>query len=641
MAGADRPRAYTLPARYLSLQEPVIVTPSPTHDQPARRLWLVGGGLLLVGVVALLYGRSMAYGYAYWDDHVLVRDNPLLQEASVSNTVEILRPVSRQGEALYIPVAYVAWSLERALFGDAPETFHRVNVALHALNGVLAFLLLLALIGRPVYALLGAMCFVVHPLQVESVAWIMGGRDLLAATFSLLCLLAYLRYLPMRRKHWFLLALFCYGLAVFCKPVAAPLPALLLLLDYRHTGAWRRCLWWAKTPFLAVTLLAVVLNTMTADPTVTSTVGWPLRLLCVPWLVWHWTRDVLLLAAPVPFHPWPASEASTHLALLGCASLGVLIALGVVAWRRRWQAVWQALIACALGFAPAVLVVLEGKRSFMTGDRYGYFPLLALFAVLPCALIPLRGKQRIVGGVLLAAWMLASGAVAHGAVAVWRDGTTVWSRVLEAYPDEPEALVNRGSAHARAGRLDAAWSDYRRALEQRPRDRMLLGNVARLHLERKRPDEALVYLERYLAVGPEDLQTYLGMGYAASQAGRHAAALRWYGEAARLQPDSPEVKAGRRLAMLTEGRRRLAANADDVEALMVLARLADEGGDRAEAERMLRRAIEIPSPQRASAYFHLGRILLDQGSVEAGRTYLRAALEEDPSHALAKRLLER
>ena len=597
--------------------------------------------LTLVAIVVLIFGQTLKHGYTNWDAHKMVRDNSLLQGLTPAGVAEVLRPVPRQGEGLYAPVGYLTWMIDGALFGGTPGSRHLIDLLLHALNGILVYLLLRHLLGHAAYALLGALFFVSHPLQVESVAWIIGRRDLLAGAFSLLSVLAYLSYLSGKARRWFVVALMCYGLAVFSKPGAAALPAILLLLDFRHEQALDRGAWIGKVPFLLITLLAVVLNLQMADTSVVAFAPLSQRLLCVPWLAWHWLIHVLGFSGPVPFYPWPLAAAGPSPAVPGLLALCACLALLVVAWRRRWDAVWQALLAGAFAFAPAVLIVLEGKRPFVTGDRYGYLPIVALAALLPCALLPLTGRMRQAGVAILVLAIGACVLVSHRAAGTWKDSITLWSRVLEVYPGTHEALLNRGSAYADGGQFEKARSDYATALEARPEDRVLLHNLARLELQAMQSEEAHEYLKRYLAVGPPDLETYLALGYSAASAGWHRDALRWYGFAERTAPSDPRVHEGRSRAFLEEARRRLGVTAQGLDILAEAARRADSGGFPDATLHLLRRGIKVPSPHRGNFLYHMGRILLSRGSRAEGRSYLRAALEEDPTHAEARRLLGR
>ena len=437
---------------------PIADMPTSPQPHPSPPAWSAHAlaVLTLVAVVVLIFGQTLEHGYTNWDADSMVRDNALLQELNPTAVAEVLRPVPREGEWLYIPVGYLTWMIDGALFGGTPGSRHLIDLLLHALNGILVYLLLRRLLGHAAYALLGALFFVSHPLQVESVAWIMGRRDLLAGAFSLLSVLAYLSYLSGKARRWYVVALMCYSLAVFSKPGVAALPAVLLLLDFRHEQTLGRGAWIGKVPFLLITLLAVVLNLQTADTSAEAFVPLSQRVLCVPWLAWHWLIHVLGFSGPVPFYPWHLATAGPSLAVPGLLALCACLALLVVAWRRRWDAVWQALLAGAFAFAPAVLIVLEGTRAFVTGDRYGYLPMVALAALLPCALLPLTGRMRQAGVAILVLAIGACVLVSHRAAGTWKDSITLWSRVLEVYPGTNMALVNRGFAYADEGQLEKA-----------------------------------------------------------------------------------------------------------------------------------------------------------------------------------------
>jgi Flp pilus assembly protein TadD len=461
----------------------------------------------------------------------------------------------------YIPLTWMSLGLNYALGGMNPWGYHLGNMLIHATNTVLVYFVarrLLAAAGISTGVSLlwsagfAALVFGVHPLRVESVAWVTERRDVLCGLFFLLAVLAYLGSLDgAAPRGWRLTSVAAFGAAFLCKAQAAPLPVALLILDAyplrRVAGVGRRCLVTEKLPYFAVSLMgsaiAIIAVKKGSGFTDYAQYGPAARLAMTAYGIvfypWKWLWPTGLS----PLYELPARvDPAAWRFLLPIIALAVVTGL-LVAFRRHWPAGLAAWAYSAVMLLPVVGPVHAGNQ--LAHDRYSYLSGLG-FAVLAGAglawvlqaaargtLRPLIGQVSLAGAGLVvlglgsAAWVQAGG---------WRDSETLWSWAMEADPqcaiclnNLAQTLTSRGQAgdaeqafrrslalreHAMTrsnlggvlqiqGRLDEAEREYQGALRQDPRLTEALVNLGELYTKQGRYEEALPLLRRALQVSPD------------------------------------------------------------------------------------------------------------------------------------------
>ena len=511
----------------------------PPASPAAARLpgwtWLAVGGLVLA-----LYGRTVAYGLTNYDDYTYLVRNPLLHRGDADSFLLLFVPGAVPGESLYAPLTYLSFWLESAVTGGAPWLFHLTNVILHLANCLLVLRLAQRLGFAALPATLAAMLFAVHPVQVETVAWAFGRKDLLAATFGLLAALAWLRHLDAAHRLWLIASLVLCGAAALAKPAMVALPATFVVLGWLRGGDIRRTPWLALAPFALLAGVVLGLNRLVRDPVpeVDRTYYW-LDLLLVPGT---WFRNVFLLDAPAPFYARPGFELSRPF-VVGAATavlLGYLVYWLLRADRRQ---VTGGLLFATVAMVPALSVPL-GHRAFLTADRYGYFPMVGVFlalAALP-ALLPERRRRLGYGlgfGVILLAFVLAT-----PQVAIWRTSETLWQAARRHAPDAPWINYQLAQYYAQAGRPADSVEPLQRvvaAVPLNPQTRFLLAAAL---AETGQAAAARREATRLTILDPRHLDAWLLLGRLCHQAGDHAGAARAFTQALKLDPNCAEARAG-------------------------------------------------------------------------------------------------
>ncbi|MBM4243018.1 MAG: hypothetical protein FJ148_04280 [Deltaproteobacteria bacterium] len=546
---------------------------------------LVGFAVALAAATIAVYAPVRDFGFVNFDDPGYVSANPEVARGLGLDTVAWAFTTTRT--ANWIPITWLSYLLDVSLFGASPGAHHVVNVLLHVANAVLLLLLALRLRCRPPLAALLAALFALHPLRVESVAWISERKDVLCALLGLSSLYLWVGWTRYGGRGRYGAALLLFGLGLMAKPMLVTLPFVLLLLDFwplrrtRWSGAWEdrrgHVVSWArlmleKIPFfaLAVASSAVTFFVQRAGGAVADTVVLPLpaRLRGAIAAYGWYAGKTLWPEGLAALYPNPAllGGSPPDLAILGGGVLLVGSAAAALgqARRRPWLVVGMGIFVGML--VPVVGLVQVGQQS--TADRYTYLPGIGLALVVTGLLDEAARRLRVAPPVRIAVvlGLLAALAVATRVqVGYWRDSLTLARRTLAvtdhnyvmqfnlavaldergdlpgalaAYaeavrlrPDLAAFRVNHAAALARAGRVEEAVAEYAVALQLAPHDRAARNNLAWLratHPDARHRDgrTALALASALAQQGPADTNTLDLLAAALAEVGRFAEAER-------------------------------------------------------------------------------------------------------------------
>jgi hypothetical protein len=525
--------------------------------------WLA---LALVGVTALLYVGVRDHEYLSWDDDVFVQSNPHLQPPSWESVRTLwTAPYAH----LYVPVPYTVWVGLAHAFGGAgpggtwqvpPGSLHLASVACHALNVLLAFGLLRLLTRRDWGAAVGALLFAVHPMQVESVAWISELKDLLSGTFSLATLWLYLAWCgesqpggPRRRWLLYGAATLAFALALLSKPntVALPLVAgLLATVLLRRTP--RRAAT-SLVPWVAVAV-AYAVFTRHVQP-VAAELNIPLwqRLFVAGDALAFYMAKVLLplqLAADYGRTPQFVLQSPwVHVVWLVPAA----VITAAVAARCRWPWVLAGVGAFCLALLPALgLTSFDFQQYSTVADHYAYVAMLGP-ALLVASFLS-RPRRFLAYGLCGIALMLLA-LQSSLQVLYWKDNLSFWQHTLEVNPRSWLAHNNLGATYQRAARPTEAIRHYQQGLKLKPDDADMLINLGLSLYTARRDQEALPYLERGLWLRPGDPRAHYLAGVILLQARRATEALPHFAAVLNGQPDEVNARLGLAKSLQALGRR--------------------------------------------------------------------------------------
>jgi tetratricopeptide (TPR) repeat protein len=499
------------------------------------------------------------------DDDLFVTNNRLVTNPSWSSVrsffVEVLNPSTVAG--YYLPVTMTSLMLDHAMGGRSshPVVFHRTNLALHVTITLLIALLLFRLFGSPVAAGLAALVFGLHPLTVEPVAWLSERKTLLATTFALVSLLAYLEYVKQRGRAWLATSLAAFALALLSKPIVTTLPILLLVLDAWPLRRLRRETVVEKWPWFAIAALSALVATVSLKNTETFTgaptplSGVAFRALFLPlFYLARALRPVHLSVVVPPPEPFGFGNPAVLVSVLGffvvCAALFVQ--------RRRAPGVWTGWLFYLVALAPTFGILTWSR--ILAWDRYVYFPAIGWMLALGWLLGRVWEGRSGAWRVGLVVVVLAVGALeargVRAALVPWRDSIALWRNAVAEAPNEPMAHNGLGAALVREGSLPNAEAkqEFESALVLNPYFVVSLGNLAAVLIEEGKIDDAIGYLERARQVVPNSADVAYQFGWAAHEAGRLDSAATAYERTLALDPGHIEARVELGIVRIQQGR---------------------------------------------------------------------------------------
>lgn len=459
----------------------------------SRRLDLLP--LFVAAATLVVFLPAVRGGFVNWDDAKYTFENPLVREGLSAGAVAAAFANTVFG--FWAPLTVISYQCDVSLYGLQPSGFHLTNVLLHAAAAALICLAFSRMTGDPRRSAAAALLFAVHPLRVESVAWIAERKDVLAMFFLALSLLAYDWYCrrPSIGRYLAVAAALVAGL--LSKATLVTLPVLLLLLDawplgrVQRTGVVRLC--FEKAPLLAVAGLFTAFTIITHGRFIAAPVpqaGLSHRILdaCI---AFQWLLEKTLL--PIALHPaqrvpaagWPWWQVASAAAL----TASWLVAIPLTARR---------LPALAFGLAWFFLAALPmlglfgrvGLSPF--ADRFTYVPHigLAVGGLWTAADLMARSRlPRFASAAVFAALMTISIAIDEAQITHWHDSESLWQHVLAADEENHFAHTNLGSALARQGRIDEAILHFEQAARIVPDDPLAQKNLSKAMKLREPPPD--------------------------------------------------------------------------------------------------------------------------------------------------------
>lgn len=562
---------------------------SPETD--SRQNLLIG--LFLVVVTAFIYWPVLSFGFIEnYDDFYYILDNDALRNGL--DTHSIAWAFTTNYLANWHPLTWISYLIDFELYDLAPRGYHLTNLLLHLVNGLLLFAVLKSYTGAVWRSAFVAALFLVHPLHIESVAWISERKDALSAFFWFLTMLAYGAYV--HRKSWrnYLLVLVFFVCGLMAKPMVVTLPCVLLLADLWPLGRLNinmrslKTTWQSARPLLVeklplfgaaamssvITVLAQrsegavqTFEQLSLDARVANAVA---AYFGYAWkMVWPTGLSIFYPVADVAPAVWPTA--------LGVFALCAVIILSAFSLNKR-PYVFVGLLWYLGTLVPVIGIIQVGAQAM--ADRYTYIPLIGLFLVLTWGAYDLvgpwrqrRGPWMVVAGATLTALSVAS--MAH--IPYWRDGETLFRHALDVTEDNYIAHFSLGFALEGREETEEAVRHYAEAIRIRPAfvdPHIKLADILRRrsqfdaahdHLAMARVHapthpgigEALSVLyndegyalagkedfegaaalfERAIQENPENAQAYLNMGSALAIQGRENEAIAFFEKAGTLQP---------------------------------------------------------------------------------------------------------
>jgi len=530
---------------------------SPPSPPPGRGLILPA---IIVSATVVAFLPSLHGEFLNWDDDANFLSNPHYRGLGPEN----LRWMFTDTFGHYMPLTWLTLGLDYVVWGMRPLGYHATSIALHAINALLLYFVLRRLLRSAVpggsdgqldgASAAGALFWSLHPLRVESVAWITERRDTVSGLFFLLSLLLYLRFAvspPGAGTRWTWLVLSCLSFAamLLSKTMGLALPFLLLIVDAVPLRRWTRqsagMLLVEKTPYFLLMAAGLVLLSFTAgkaDGVYPRDQYSYWQSLAQPgFRVCFYVGKTLIPVALSPLY-WYRPGIGIPQILGGAALVGITTIL--VLFRRRFPAALAAWVSFGLLIAPASGLVQFG--SIFAADRYTYIPGLPIAALVAGAVAVLSRTVKPAGLAGAAAFLLVGlGVLASRQCRIWTDSVALWNRAIELDPEVYLSHHLRGRALAALGQWTPARAEYDRALALNPRWFEIWGARARVRLVQDDAQGAITDATTALGLEPGWSEAHCVRGKALAQLNRPAESEADFSAALVKRPQFVEARVGR------------------------------------------------------------------------------------------------
>jgi tetratricopeptide (TPR) repeat protein len=617
----------------------------------SARLAIAGA---LVASTLAAYAQTVHFDFVVFDDPTYVIDDPHINRGLTWPGVKWV--FSHAYFANWHPLTLLSHMLDCTLFGLDAGGHHLTSVLLHVANTLVLFFVLCGATGAPWRSSVVAALFALHPLHVESVAWVSGRKDVLSTLFGFAALGAYGSYARRGGAGRYALTALLLALGLMSKPMLVTLPFVFLLWDYWPLGRLRPGatispgkLALEKLPFLALSAASSVATLLAQESgeAVASLDEVPFRWRAANAIVSYvrYLDKMIWPADLAPLYPHPNLPGGVPLAIwqiAGAALLLVLITVAVWASRRPYAIMgwlWY------LGTLVPVLGLVQVGGQAMA-DRYTYVSLVGPFITVVWGagdLVAARAARRGGAAALALTALFALAFASRAQARHWRNSLALTRHAVRVQPNSSHMRINLGLALQLAGRPERAIRQYREAARINPRSPKLHNNLGNALELQGRRDDAIAHYRLAIGLDPEFAKPYANLGSALLAAGATAEALSHLQTALRLDPNHSIAHERAGYALAGEGRfeaaiekyrQALAIEPEYAEAHNNLGIALQALGRVDEAISHFERALEI-RPEFASAHNNLGIAMQGRGDLEAALGHYREALRIEPKNAKA------
>jgi len=517
--------------------------------------------IFLAAITFAVFGQTLRHGFVNFDDGLYVYENPVVQKGLTWGGFRWALTYGQIGH--WHPLTWLSHMLDCQWYGLQAGGHHLTNILLHAAAAILLFLVLRRMTGFLWRSAFVAAVFAIHPLRVESVAWVAERKDVLSAFFFMLTLGAYVRYVrrPPSMIRYGAVVL-CFALGLLSKNMLVTMPFVLLLLDYwplnRLASFTPQVLLQRvaeKIPLFVLTAGSCVATALVPEKlTAADKLPFGLRLenavvSCVTYLWQMIHPSGLACVYPNPTNYLPFWQVA--------GALGLLLAISGAAWAFRRTHPW--LVVGWLWYLGMMIPVIGMVQIsyYAHADRYTYLPQIGLYLMLTWTAADLcagwRHRRVLLGGlstVILVALIFC----AHTQTLYWRNSEVLWAHTLACTSDNYIAHYNLGDALIKKRRMDEAIAHFQTALQIKPDYAEAHDNLGNALFQKGRVDEAITHYQTALQIRPDNAKAHNNLAIALFQTGRVNEAITHYQTALQIKPDYAEAHNNLGNALFQKGR---------------------------------------------------------------------------------------
>ena len=638
------------------------------YNIPDRHLKMMISLLLILAII-IAYGQVKNFDFVGYDDQEYITENSHVQKGL---TVEsIIWAFTSFHSANWHPLTWLSHMLDCELYRLNPMGHHWTNLMFHMVNTILLFIVLELMTGAIWRSAFVAALFALHPLHVESVAWVSERKDVLSTFFGLLMIFSYYRYVKISSLKNYLLVIIFFSLGLMSKPMLVTFPFVLLLLDfwplkrfhykndylfqsertthYGSKGNYRLIL--EKVPLFIPVVISCVLTffAQKSEGAVQALLSLSLKnrienalVSYVNYILKMFWPSKLAVFYPHPGDTFPAWQIFGAALLISCACFLAIRAA------KKYPYIVIGLFWYLGTLVPVIGLVQVGEQAM--ADRYTYIPLIGLFIIVAWGVLDLFRKwhyQKIYLSVFAMIILSAFTARTFFQISHWKNGVTLFEHAIKVTENNHKAHNNLATSLDSLD-LDRAISHFKEALRIHPKYVIALNNLGIALYNKGNYDEAVLYFNKLLDIKPKKTDTRMNLANVLFIQGKSDEAVSHYNEIIKTDSENAEVHSNLAYVLFTKGKLNEAVfhykeairiNPEHEKAHYNIGDIFIKQGKIKEAFTHFAEVIKI-KPDNVQAYNKIGLILFKQGKLKKAGVFFSKALQINPNYSEARKNLE-
>jgi protein O-mannosyl-transferase len=631
--------------------------PLPHTDKQAEKpktpnSVIIGIVMAILLLTIIVYSNSINNDFiSSWDDDVYIQNNIDIRDLTLDKALGFFKLDSIYSNN-YHPLTLLSYAIEAKFFGiTSSRHFHLVNLLLHLGNVCLVFYLIYLITTRWNIAAMVAVFFAVHPMHVESVAWISERKDVLYALFYLGSAILYLKYLKTKSGHRYLIAsIALFLLSCLSKSMAVSLPVLLLLLDYLTSRKFSKSLIIEKIPYFIIALLFSVLAMKSQSQAIVANIALQIgsvdRIFIVFYGFIYYLIKLFFPFSLSAVHYYPEKHSGWLPILFYAAPIATgLILFGAYKAKIFKREIVFGLLFYLVALLPVIQIIPIGVS--MVSERYSYIPYIGLLYIIGIAFNGLAEKAYAYNTAALysvAKWILIVFIGVFAAISFyqnyqWKNGITLFTQVIQRYPQQSHGYVGRGVARMKENDLIGALDDYSHAIKSDAHNAEAYSNRSATENILQQYELSINDCKEAIRLKADLADAYNNCGVALSGQGKHGDSLSFFQKAVEKNPKhyialNNIVKAKCMLAQCEEAipynNKAIDLNPYYAESYFSKGNIRQALNDSKGAIESYTKAINL-DPTQAKAYRNRGLCFLNGNSFQMAASDLRKALSMDAS----------
>jgi len=626
-------------------------------------------GLCLIVAIIIAYAQVSNFDFVGYDDQEYIIENSHVQEGLTLDS--IIWAFTSFHSANWHPMTWLSHMLDCELYGFNPMGHHWTNVQFHIANTFLLFFIFFKMTGAFWRSAFVAALFALHPLHVESVAWVSERKDVLSTFLGFLMIFAYYRYVKKRCIKNYLLVITLFGLGLMAKPMLVTFPFVLLLLDYWPLNRVQfkndlpgqtdeiTCFGFQKflrliiekIPFFILAIISCILTFLAQQ---SSGAVKALGALSIKTRVENalvsYVSYVFKAIWPINlavFYPHPGDSLPVW-QIFGAALLIATVCIWAVRTSKKYPYIGVGLFWYLGTLVPVIGLVQVGEQAM--ADRYTYIPLIGIFFIIAWGLPDLLKKwqyRKIFLGLSAVVILSALTVSSFSQASHWKNGITLFENAVKVTENNYKAQNNLGTALGPVD-LDKAIYHYKESLKIKPNYVRALYNLGTALSEKGNYDEAVFYFTKALKINPKKTDTRMNMANVLFKQGKSDKAVFHYNEILKTDSENADVHSNLAYVLSTQGKldesvlhykEAIKINPEHAKAQYNLGNILIKQGKIKEAIIHFKETIRI-RPDYVQAYNKIGLILLKQRKFNKARVFFSKALQINPNYSEARKNLE-